>query len=227
MIMTYSKKDLKYVIGLMLIMFVVVLHLIAGYVVPIAALLVIAISFVTAYKMSHNWFLISWVVVVTVSYVVTDIVTYSPNGISAMLYKYMLSILLAQLYGILLCFACTKSKHRAYKDTTMNTDEKVKKIKATLSLFSFYAVIVSGIITITSMLNTFSKDNNLGVTYLSSAMIFLVTIACLNIATYMDTQVLLRAIENSGKKEDDKNEVLEEGSNGESVGQVDEGRTDN
>lgn len=219
--------DPSYLIALYMVLFIVAAHLMLGYVFPVIAVIVIILQFITVYMMNKRWLLISWVLMVFGSYATIDIITYNPDGISAAFYSYMLSIMLAQLYSILLCVACVFSKHRAYKSTIISNERRVEKIKGTLSVYSLYALPVAVCIVLKSMYNSINNVNDMGDAYFRSGLITLLVLFGLHAANYMYTVSLIRAIEKSDKKEGTGNEVLKESSNGESVGQGDKGRADN
>lgn len=215
-------------LGLFVVMFVVIGHvLLLGYVFPATACIVLAIQFITVCIMKRTWLVVSWIVLVIGSYSAIDVLTYSPDGTSATVYKYMLSVLLAQCYSILLCIACTLSKHRAYRDESIPTDKKVKKIESTLSVFGVYAIPTGFAVFINTMYTATRDAGGQGTVYAISGIITLAVIFGIHVVTYINTVLLVRAITKSDKKEDDKNEVLKKVDNGESIGQSDTGRADN
>lgn len=208
-------KDNKYFFANILCVTLLVMHIVYGYVFPTAACLLMTISFVTVYTMRRSWVLYTWVLITIVTYIAIDYITYNPEGISATSYKYMLSTSLAQLYGILLQVACSLYKHRVYSNKIISDIRKVKKIRALLSLFGMYAIPAAIVVVITSIYNCYKQDIiELRVKYLTSGIIALVMIISIHIANYVETLLLVRAIELRCGKEDSKNEVSKEVNNG-------------
>lgn len=213
--------DSKCFLSLMMILAVVIGHITLGYPLSFSVSVILTVSYITLFVLRRTWLVVSWVVLVIASYAFIDIVTYNQEGTSAILYNYMLSITLAQLYGILLCFACTKSRHRSYKNETISTSTKIKNIKTTLSIYGLYALPTSVAVCGVVMYSAFNSTAEYANLYFIFGLVSIIILAGLHFASYAEVLILTRAIEKSIKKEDDNNEVLKESSNGESIRQGD------
>lgn len=214
-------RDVKYLLAFFIALATIVGHVAVGYVFPLAACIVIAVSFITVYTIQSAKFLIVWTALVCYCYAMTDYLTYNPEGISAAIYRYTLLIMMAQLYSISLFIECIIRNNREYANTIICADRKKAKIEATQSLYNIYAIPVGITIVVTAMRNAISKEVIGDGVYLMTATICICILAGLHVSLYMYSEMLIRAIDKSEKKEDDKNEVCKEASNGESVRQDD------
>lgn len=211
--MRFKEGDGLPFIAVIIAICVIVGHLLFGYVFPTVASIIIALSFITVYMMKKVWLTVSWVIMIIGSFAVVDYLTYNSEGISAILYKYMLSIALAQLYGILLCVACSISKRKAYNNTVICNDKKIEKIKATLSVYNFYVIPANIICTMNAIYCAVKSEDSFRLMYLNSGMVVVIVLIAIHVITYTDTMTLVRAIKKNCKEEGSEHEVFKESDN--------------
>lgn len=188
--------DGKYFVGMLIVLAIIVGHAVLGYVVPVGACIIMGASYIGVYKIRRTPVLIAWVISVLICYIVTDYISYTPDGISAMYYKHTLTILFAQVNAIVLFVACNCRCRGIYKDTSLASDVKISWIRAVSTMPGIYGLPSGAVVTFSAIFNTFSDNNVFGTMYLISSVIAIAVIAGLHVVTSISGMMLIRSIHN-------------------------------
>lgn len=204
-----SKVDLVAIISLMICIANIVTHALLGYPISAVSIIILVTAFISVYQLKKRLIMVLWVLITVMSFVMIDILTYSPDGTSAMFYRFMVSVALEQVIAILLGFACLNSRRKIYKSKTMEITKKITNIRSTQTIYDFFAVPTNIAMVCMAWTYTSSESNMFGSVYSSSELICFVIVVAVQLVSYIDVVLLTRELSKLIKKEDSKDEISE------------------